>query len=238
MVIGREPGQVVALMAQPSTGRGGFEQTAAKYKKFAYSSRFGFSGDFSSIFGPAVTDSMLAVTLTSSGERRVREDIAIARVSDGIVYARWYPFPSVQIDTVLWGGAPWHGRLHRIATDEEIITEETGFALPWEPQGFTPPVDEGDAPTGTSTARSPYGVSTIIDLRDGDREPRACMVRSLAPNANVMAPHTIVPSLTVTLAAGEHLLACLVGASDGLDSSDPDLPRFVPEAVRAVLDHA
>ena len=45
MVLGRDDGQVVALMAQPP-GWSFVEQAEAKYHKFAYSSRFGFSGDF------------------------------------------------------------------------------------------------------------------------------------------------------------------------------------------------
>ena len=238
MVIGSAPGQAVALMARPSAGGGGFEQATAKYKKFAYSSQFGFSGDFPSIFGPAVTDSMLSVTLASTGERRVRDEIQVAHVADGIAYARWSPFPNVRIDTVLWGGAPWHGRLHQIITDEDIVTLETGFAIPWEPQGFTAPTDLGDPLTGTSVATSPHGVSTIIDLVEGSRELRVNAVHSLAPNANVLAPHTVVPSLSGSFAAGEHLLACAVGAGSALDPSDPRRPRRVPEEVRVVLADA
>ena len=77
MVLGRDDGQVVALMAQPP-GWSFVEQAEAKYHKFAYSSRFGFSGDFT-MYGLGATDSMLAVTDPATGVRRVREAWCSAR---------------------------------------------------------------------------------------------------------------------------------------------------------------
>ena len=44
--VGRDDGQVVALMAQPPAAGRSSSRATAKYHKFAYSSRFGFSGDF------------------------------------------------------------------------------------------------------------------------------------------------------------------------------------------------
>src|SRR5439155_16984999 len=183
MVVAREAGQVVALMAQPP-GWSFAEQAAAKYHKFAYSSRFGFSGDFM-MYGLGATDSMLAVTDPATGERRVREGVVLADVADGTALSRWSPMPGVRIDTALAGGAPWHVRLHRVATDRELSLSDTGFALPWEPEGFAPPPP--DAPDrGRARATSPWGASTIVDLgADGDDVRRAEVV-ALSPNANVM----------------------------------------------------
>ena len=140
MVLGRDDGQVVALMAQPP-GWSFVEQAEAKYHKFAYSSRFGFSGDFT-MYGLGATDSMLAVTDPATGVRRVRDGVVLSEAADGVALTRWSPMPGVRVDTALDGGAPWHVRVHRVSTDREVALTETGFALSWEPEGFAPPAPE------------------------------------------------------------------------------------------------
>jgi hypothetical protein len=230
LVVGREPGQVVALVAQPP-GWSFVEQSDAKYHKFAYSSRFGFSGDFP-MHGRGATDSMLAVTDTATGERRVRAGVSVRDVVDGIALTRWSPGPGVRVDTAIWGGAPWHVRLHRIATDREVSLSETGFALPWEPEGFAPPPPEAPE-RGRVALSSPWGGSTIVDLAAPRTAVRRGEALALSPNANVMAPHTIVPALTYTLAPGQHWLMCAVGASADVDAvaiaCAPDAPASLRE---------
>ena len=231
MVIGRDRGQVVALVAQ-SHGWSFVEQAEAKYQKFAYSSRFGFSGDFGARFGPAVTDSVLAVTDVATGVRRVREAVVLAEVSDGMALARWSPFPGVRIDTALGGGAPWHVRVHRVVTDRELELSEAGFALPWEPEGFGPPPPP-TADAGHVIATSAWGGSTIVDLSEGSTGRRTGNLRALPPNANMMHPHAIVPGLETTVPPGAHRLACAVGASD--DATAVTLER-APDVPGAFLD--
>jgi hypothetical protein len=209
MVLGHDDGQVVGLFAQPP-GWSFVEQADAKYQKFAYSSRFGFSGDFT-MYGLGATDSMLAVTDPSTGVRKVREAVLLSEVGDGVAFTRWSPMPGVRIDTALSGGAPWHVRAHRVDTDLELLLTETGFALPWEPEGFAPPaLDEPER--GVATMTTETGASTLVD-RTSDGAPRDAALVALSPNANVMHPHTVVPALTVTVPAGCHTLSCAVGAS-------------------------
>jgi hypothetical protein len=224
VVVGRDESQVVALVAQRSTGFVFMEQGHAKYRKFAYSSRFGFSGDVESMFGTATTDSMLALLDAATGERRTRTAITLSEVADGAAFARWPPFPDVTVDTVLWGGAPWHLRVHRIVTGRALVAEETGFALPQEPAGLA----FGPAPEpepGRSVVASPWGVSTMLDLGDGSRSG---LVRQLAVNTNMLWPHTAVPLLRGTLEPGTHLLACAVGASDRGAEVDPSTAPALP----------
>jgi hypothetical protein len=211
LVLGRDGCQVVALMAQPP-GWSFVEQADAKYQKLVYSSRFGFSGDFA-MYGIGATDSMLAVTDPATGGRAVRGGVTLSEAVDGVALTRWSPLPGVRVDTAIGGGAPWHVRLHRVVTDRELSIQETGFALPWEPEGFTPPSPD-DPERGRACASSPWGASAIVDLGGRDDCVRRADVVALSPNANIMAPHTIVPALTTTLSPGEHWLACAVGASD------------------------
>ena len=210
MVIGRDAGQVVALIAQPP-GWSFVEQSAAKYHKFAYSSRFGFSGDFE-LYGMAATDSMLAVTDAATGLRRVRDAVLLSEVGDGVALTRWSPLPGVRIDTAVAGGAPWHVRIHRITTDRELVLSETGFALPWEPEGFDVPARE-DPDAGRANITSAWGASTIVDVPQDGAAPRRAATLSLSPNANMIHPNTVVPALAVTVQPGTYRLACAVGAS-------------------------
>jgi hypothetical protein len=232
MVLGHDEGQVVALMAQPP-GWSFVEQADAKYQKFAYSSRFGFSGDFT-MYGLGATDSMLAVTDPSTGARKVREGVLLSDVDDGVALTRWSPLPGVRIDSALAGGAPWHVRLHRIDTDREVVLTETGFALAWEPEGFAPPPLD-DPEHGVATMTTSAGSSTVVDRPLAEVHRRAELV-ALSPNANVMHPHTVVPALTVTVPAGCHRLACAVGASDDATRAAPALAPSVDAALLARLE--
>ena len=100
----------------------------------------------------------------------------------------------MRIDTAVAGGAPWHVRVHRITTDRELVLSETGFALPWEPEGFDVPAPD-DPDAGRASATSPWGASTIVDVVEGTVEPRHAAILSLSPNANMMHPHSLVPAL-------------------------------------------
>jgi hypothetical protein len=234
MVVGADDGQAVALMAPAPGGWSFVEESDAKYQKLAYSSRFAFSGDFEQYGFLFVTDSMLAVTDPATGARGVRTGTRLAHVVDGIALSRWSPLPGVRVDTALWGGAPWHVRLHRIVTDRAISVSETGFALPWEPEDFGPGRPES-ADAGWVVAASEWGGSTIVD-RSPFGGPRTGELRALSPNANLMHPHTVVPALEVSLPAGMYLLAAAVGASHDAAAVAFDRAPALPFDFLAQLD--
>ena len=51
---------------------------------------------------------------------------------------------------------------------------------------------------------------------------------ALSPNANIMWPHTLVPALVTTVPAGEHWLACAVGASHDAAAVAPERAPSLP----------
>ena len=133
---------------------------------------------------------MLAVTDPATGVRRVRDGVVLSEAADGVALTRWSPMPGVRVDTALDGGAPWHVRVHRVSTDRELVLSETGFALPWEPEGF-----------GTTSARDARARPRPRGRRRGEARrsstSRTGTVRhvdaevvALSPNANIMWPHT------------------------------------------------
>jgi hypothetical protein len=84
--------------------------------------------------------------------------------------------------------------------------------LPCEPEALGAAGND-DRNDGHVSATSAAGGSTIVDLLADGAAPRAASVVTLAPNANLMDPHVVVPSLRVTVPAGTWLLACAVGVS-------------------------
>ncbi|WP_424531164.1 DUF2264 domain-containing protein [Sphaerisporangium viridialbum] len=196
--------QVVMLSAQQhhTWVRNG----AAKYAKFAYSTSFGFSVPSGSWgLEQAALDSTLA--LSEDGVHwRPCEVPRDSTVRDGLLHLRWTPWPDVEVETWLIACPPWHIRVHHLSTGRHLRSAEGGFALDRDvPFGR---VDNGP---GRARVSSPAGTCVVDDLA-GARPGR--LVEAL-PGTNVMAPRTVIPTLTDAHAPGAHRLACAVlGAVD------------------------
>lgn len=180
-----------------------YVNTEAKYTKFAYSSRFGFTierGRFG--LKHAACDSML---LLADGDNyfRGRRECEEVRVDENYIFSRWSPWHDVHIDTWLVPFGEWHLRLHRINSARTLQTVEGGFAvMKTEPQL----VGRG------SYLRADNGSSAIVDLSpDITRQPD-CVVTP--PNSSIMfAGCAAIPLLTSTIPQGESWLCCAVTAS-------------------------
>jgi hypothetical protein len=182
----------------------------AKYAKFAYSTRFGFSlpaGDHGLVHG--AHDSVLAVS-DDEGEPvhfRVRDHCRGPQADpptdpDGTVRSTWNPWPDVEITSWISAAAPWHLRTHRIRTERALWTAEGGFAV--DRDGGTPVRTEEE---GAAVAVSARG--DLSGLRDLDGTRTGVVVEPL-PGTNVLAPRTVLPTLTGRLPPGEHWLRCAV----------------------------
>ena len=206
---------------------------AEKYAKFAYSTASGFSVPTGRRgLTQAAADSMLAVS--DDGEYyRVRERTIEAKLENGMLWSRWQPMPDVEIETWLMPSPPWHIRLHRIQTKRSIWTAEGGFAV--NRTGDNPVERRGlqDAAQGLVLAVYPAGGSGIRDLF-GQREGHVLRV---APNTNLIAPRTVLPTLVAQYKAGEHWLACAVLADPNPDfwqqswENVPELPLLFREKI-------
>jgi hypothetical protein len=186
---------------------------AAKYAKFAYSTRFAFSvpaGELGLAHG--AYDSMLAVSDDAGDEPlhfRVRERTEDARTSaDGSVTSTWHPWPDVEITTTIAAAAPWHVRTHRIRTGRALHTAEGAFAVDRDGRGGV-----FEAGPGRALAVSAAGdLSGLVDL--GSDRPREGATVELLPGTSLLFRRTTLPTLTALLPPGEHVLRCAVlGAS-------------------------
>ncbi|MGW5350446.1 DUF2264 domain-containing protein [Streptomyces sp. NPDC004031] len=208
-VLSRSGGDVTLLsgLQQNTWARGG----PAKYAKFAYSTRFGFSlpaGDLGLVHG--AYDSVLAVS-DDDGEPvhfRVRETCEEfeASAEDGTVRSTWRPWADVEITTWLTAAGPWHLRTHRIRTGRALHTAEAGFAVDRDGTGTRRVTGEGRA-----LAAGPTGdLSALADLPEPGTAPREGHVVEALPGTNVLARRTAIPTLLAHLPAGEHWLRCAV----------------------------
>ncbi|MEV6008995.1 DUF2264 domain-containing protein [Streptomyces sp. NPDC051976] len=221
-VLMRSGGEVTLLSGRQhhSWVRGG----AAKYSKFAYSTRFGFSlpADRDGLAQGAY-DSMLALSDDdpAAGEPvhfRVREECADPVTGeDGTVSSTWHPWSDVEITTWLTAAAPWHLRTHRVRTGRPLWTAEGGFAVDRD-GGFARREETGASALAVTADGE---LSGLRDL-DGTRTGRVVQVM---PGTNVLHRRTVVPTLTGELPPGEHWLRCAVlGAGPGQDADAWEVP--------------
>ncbi|MFG6196270.1 DUF2264 domain-containing protein [Nonomuraea sp. JJY05] len=200
---------------------------AAKYAKFAYSTRFGFSvpaGTYGLEQG--AFDSTLALSEDGEHWRPCEVPDHVSAVN-GVLHARWTPWDDVEIMTWLVALPPWHVRVHRIRTGRALRTAEGAFAVDRD----RPPARVDTGP-GRARLDSPNGLCVIEDL-SGERE--GDLVTAL-PGTNVFAPRTVIPTLKGDLPPGDHLLACAVIGLEAAGAGWPEPPAW--EAVEPLLGPA
>ncbi len=226
MILQRDATHAVMLASGQSARH--TRQGAAKYAKFAYSSRFGFSveSDWGGV-DRGCYDSMLAVAYADDPDQyRVREAVETAAIEGDWLYARWRPWSDVVVETWLIAvELPWLLRVHRLRTPRAVLTKEGGFAIDR--------TGDADDRAFLSLAGAPEARACVaagsVGIRDlaGGRE--AALARPL-PNTNLMVPRTIMPMLLGRHQAGEHLLATAIFATDQAAIADElwDRPPTLP----------
>jgi hypothetical protein len=189
MVFCHQPGHTILLTAGPETGQQ-MRYVPEKYKKFAYSSRYGFSVESDSLgFQSGAFDSMIALS-DDEKHYRVREHCVDAYLTGDVLYSLWNPWSDVKIETWLVPSGPWHIRVHRITSPRKLFTTEGGFAAP----RLDFEADKTNADPNSAYVECELGdFSGILDFSSPRRSARV-----MAPHGNtsIMFPRTFVPQLT------------------------------------------
>ncbi|CAM7555256.1 DUF2264 domain-containing protein [Citrobacter freundii] len=180
-----------------------YVNTEAKYTKFAYSSRFGFTierGRYG--IKHAACDSMLLLA-DGDGYYRGRRQCDEVRVDENFIWSRWAPWHDVMIETWLVPFGEWHLRLHRINSARTLQTVEGGFAV----MKAEPRLCERGCLLAACN-----GTSVIVDLSPSIvRQPDSVVT---PPNSSIMFPECAsIPVLTSEIPQGESWLCCAVSAS-------------------------
>lgn len=213
-----ESGHVTALSATP--GGRQHRHGEAKYGKFAYSTAFGFSVPTRSIgLVGAGVDSTLALSEEGTYWRLRTDNLDWSVDEDaGSLFARWLPWPDVEIETHLAFIEGWQVRHHRITTRRALQTVEGAFCVPLTDDG-----PEELASTGSALAAANGRASGIRDMT-GVRD--AAVLRP-DPNGHLLWPRTLLPVLRGDLNPGEHEMTTLVYAnSEGETSGFAHPPRI------------
>lgn len=184
-----------------------YVNTEAKYTKFAYSSRFGFTierGRYG--IKHAACDSML---LLADGDEyyRGRRECEAVEVHQDYILSRWSPWHDVHITSWLIACGEWHLRVHHIHSARSLTSVEGGFAvLKADPQPL------GDAARGCRI-NADNGTSAIVDLSPALVRQAGSVVTP--PNSSIMfAGCASIPCLTGEVPRGESWLCCAVAASE------------------------
>ncbi|WP_431139143.1 DUF2264 domain-containing protein [Enterobacter mori] len=209
ILIHAEKSQHVTMLTAGQLELNNYVNTDAKYTKFAYSSRFGFTIE-RGCFGlkHAACDSML---LLADGDYyyRGRRECEAVRVDENYLYSRWSPWHDVHIDTWQVPFGEWHLRLHRINSARALQTAEGGFAVM--------KTEHQIRERGCYLAAE-NGSSVIVDLSPAiTRLPDSIVT---PPNSSIMFPEcATIPLLKTDIPQGESWLCCAVFASEKQNSA-------------------
>lgn len=174
----------------------------AKYSKFVYSTKFGFSvakNDY--WYYEGAYDSTLALSRDGHYFRPKDLDTAFAILDDRIIH-EWQPWEDVQIKSTIVPLECGHVRIHEITTAAQLLAYDGGFSVPFH--GKLPQAEQfcakASSEVGTSQIEGIYGFQG------------ADVVRT-EPNTNLFFKRTMLPYVTATLAPGKWLLISQVSGT-------------------------
>ncbi|MEI5993832.1 DUF2264 domain-containing protein [Candidatus Enterococcus mansonii] len=175
----------------------------AKYSKFVYSTKFGFSvpkAGFS--YEEGAFDNTLAISCDNGRFFRTKRETLNYQITEEAVYHRWSPFEGVVVDTELYPLGQWHLRVHEIDTKVPLEIREGGFSVPLS--GRKP---QGKIGANWCFVTEEKLISKIIAVEGYDE----ALVIQPEANTSLFFPRTSLPCLKKILPVGKHRLICLVG---------------------------
>ena len=176
---------------------------AAKYSKFVYSSKFGFSVSKAAMrYEEGGFDNVLAVSLDGSYYRSKEGTENECLAEDHVSY-RWSPFNSVKIDTEIYPFDQWHVRIHTIETTTQLYLKEGGFSIPL----ITKKASSCDYGKGIKIEEGER-VSVIIPIEGFEKSGEVVFPE---PNTSLYFPRSIYPSLSQKIEPGTYRFISLVG---------------------------
>lgn len=190
---------------------------SAKYEKFVYSNRFGFSVPHGQTLGGAAMDSTLGASPAGWDFYYTRYGIDACEVREQYTKTSYRLLPTTSVTSwIVPLTSDWHIRIHRIYNLQTIDIADGGFAIPVEDpfvskvgllDGKQIPGQEHIQEQDVWTVLPWGGVGIFTVFADFPVRPQ--MLRT-APNTNVLYNLTAVPTLTARLEPGIHTLVSLV----------------------------
>jgi len=185
---------------------------SAKYEKFVYSNRFGFSVGRGTDLEDGAFDNTLAASPAGMNFYRMRYGTDDFKVTENYTYSAYTLLPGTTAQSwIVPCGGSWHVRVHKITTNTPVDIADGGFALSVE-EPFVSRVGAKDGKVllghvenaaGGKAVFLPWGCTAVVSLLGG---AAAEFVRTF-PNTNLMHNLCAVPYLKTTLQPGTYLLS-------------------------------
>lgn len=158
-----------------------FAHMPAKYSKFAYSTRWGFSTPVSMYsLAEAAPDSTMAFVVNDIVYVRARVDAA---AFDGAsITSTWSPLPGIRVTTTIMPTAWGHRREHVIESQVDCEAYDCGFAVPAE------------------SSDQAAGICGVASGEGGAAGEPVCF--KAAPNTNLMCPKTFIHAMRYRVPVG------------------------------------
>ena len=181
----------------------GHGQTQAKYGKFVYDTRFGFSIAKSSFeLHEAAPDNMLAFVI--NGYVYVRRISDTYVVEEDKVVATWLPYPGIQVETTLIPTTSGHIRQHVIKSEVECMAYDCGFAIPAEPTSNLFQQNNKNVVRAYSFIGG-CEMSGICKMKEELKEGMGEIIIA-DPNTNLLYAKTIIPAIKYHISKGNSWL--------------------------------
>lgn len=210
MAVKRYPHHVTAYVPGVFSAFG-HGQSPAKYGKFAYDTKFGFSVARSNYeIHEAAPDSMLAFGVDGYVYvRRICEESAVYDHADGQegrkglwpensaacvgVYSRWSPLPGITVETTLVPTENGHRRRHRIQSDRVCEAYECGFCVAADLHDRP-----GQSIQGASSCAENLHMFCSVESSMGEG-----IIITPDPNTNLLYSKTLLPAVKYRIGKGE-----------------------------------
>ena len=209
--------------------------SSAKYEKFVYSNRFGFSISRGYGLAAGAFDNTLAWSEAWEEHYRMRYGCEAFQTADGMIWMKYRMLHNVMGEsTIVPLTDGWHIRIHIITADREVKLADGGFAISAQAD-FQYQPGRGNGIYGEAAgyrtehgvfALFPWGTSGIAALGTGQVE-----LISAFPNTNLYSNLTLIPTVKRVAQPGESCFVTLVYAS--MEQKQPEEIRICPQITRS-----
>jgi len=169
---------------------------AAKYSKFAYSTKYGFSVPVSNhTYEEGGFDNTLALSEDDRFYCCKTETLVFELLDDRVIHL-WQPYYDVIVKSTIIPFEAGHIRVHEIQTHRELFIREAGFSTKYQSKRLMKEIDNG------------LSYEKIIIQNIWGYLDKELVLNS--PNTNLFYPVTAMPVLKGRLKVGNHLLISVI----------------------------
>jgi len=203
----------------------------AKYEKFVYSNRMGFSISREVSLAGGAFDNTIAFSYADEDVYRARYGYEEFEITEEFTRTKYKIFPDVDVESIIVPlSESWHVRIHKVKTKRELKYADGGFSLSAQ-KPFT--YDKGNGSgkykaecvyqdRNTLKALFPWGNTVVISYTKGEVQ-----LVDTFPNTNLFVNLSVIPYAIGQLEVGESVI---INAFCGnLDEKTEDDFTEIPE---------